>query len=52
MSNLIGGLNMFIKILNNNYKSNQPIFIDDILNLFKDYTRQRVYQLIDNTIQK
>ena len=43
---------MFIKILNNNYKSNQPIFIDDILNLFKDYTRQRVYQLIDNALKK
>ncbi len=37
---------MLVERLKSNYPLNEPIFVNEILELMHDYTRQRVYQLI------
>ena len=42
---------MFIEELKNKFKKNEPILIEEILKMFCKYTRQRIYQLIEEAIK-
>ena len=42
---------MLIERLKNNFKPNEPIFTNEILSLFKDYSRSYVFKLINKAIK-
>lgn len=43
---------MLIKRLIDKFGYNKPIFTDEILECMKDYSRQRIYQLINDSVNK
>lgn len=47
-----GDLEMFIEVLETKFARNEPIFANEILNVFNNFSRAYVFRLIDQAISK